>query len=106
MGQKVPIDRPHVHTTDDQEMRLGSYKMLHCGEPLTETVWEELMLGLSTRKYGQAVRELAALYSLEKGAISKHFIEAGRDKLKQMTERRLEKMRLCALLIDAMPFTG
>jgi len=31
--------------------------MFHRGEPLTETVWEKLMLGLSTSKYGQAVRE-------------------------------------------------
>src|SRR5258707_6468003 len=54
MGQKVRVDRPRVRTTDDQEVRLGSYEMFHRGEPLTETVWEKLMLGLSTRKYGQA----------------------------------------------------
>jgi len=57
LGQKVPIQRPRVRTTDDKEVRLGSYEMFHRGEPLTETVWEKLMLGLSTRKYGQAVRE-------------------------------------------------
>ncbi len=90
MGQKVPIDRPRVRTTEDQEVRLGSYEMFHRGEPLTETVWEKLMLGLSTRKYGRAVR----------------FIEASRAKLKDMMERRLDKMRLCALLIDATPFAG
>jgi transposase-like protein len=106
MGQKVPIERPRVRTTDDQEVRLGSYEMFHRGEPLTETVWETLMLGLSTRKYGQAVREFAAAYGLEKSAISEHFIEASREKLKAMMERRLEKMRLCALLIDATPFAG
>ena len=54
MGQKVPIQRPRVRTTDDKEVRLGSYEMFHRGEPLTETVWEKLMLGLSTRKYGEA----------------------------------------------------
>jgi len=106
MGQKVPIERPRVRTTDDQEVRLGSYEMFHRGEPLTETVWEKLMLGLSTRKYGQAVREFAEAYGLEKSAISEHFIEASREKLKAMMERRLEKMRLCALLIDATPFAG
>ena len=106
MGQKVPIERPRVRTTDDQEVRLGSYEMFHRGEPLTETVWEKLMLGLSTRKYGQAVREFAAAYGLEKSAISEHFIEASRERLKAMLERRLEKMRLCALLIDATPFAG
>jgi putative transposase len=106
MGQKVPIQRPRVRTTDDKEVRLGSYEMFHRGEPLTETVWEKLMLGLSTRKYGQAVREFTEAYGLEKSAVSEHFIEASREKLKDMMERRLEKTRICALLIDATPFQG
>jgi len=106
MGQKVPIERPRVRTTDDREVRLGSYEMFHRGEPLTETVWEKLMLGLSTRTYGEAVREFAEAYGLEKSAISEHYIEASRDKLKEMMERRLDKMRLCALVIDATPFAG
>jgi putative transposase len=106
MGQKVPIRRPRVRTTDDKEVRLGSYEMFHRGEPLTETVWEKLMLGLSTRDYGQAVRQFTEAYGLEKSAFSEHFIEASRTKLKTMMERRLEKTRLCALLIDATPFQG
>ena len=85
MGQKVPIERPRVRTTDDQEIRLGSYEMFHRGEPLTETVWEKLMLGLSTRKYGAAVREFREAYGLEKSAISEHFIEASQAKLKVQT---------------------
>ena len=106
MGQKVPVHRPRVRTTDDQEVRSGSYEMFHRGEPLTETVWEKLMLGLSTRKYGQAVRQFSEAYGLEKSAISEHFIEASRTKLKEMMERRLDKLKLCALLIDATPFAG
>ena len=106
MGQKVPIERPRVRTTEDQEVRLGSYELFHRGEPLSETVWEKLMLGLSTRKYGQAVREFSEAYGLEKSAVSEHFIEASRAKLQDLMERRLDKMRLCALLIDATPFEG
>src|SRR5579862_412177 len=106
MGQKVPIQRPRVRTIEDKEVRLGSYEMFHRGEPLTETVWEKLMLGLSTRKYGQAVREFTEAYGLEKSAVSEHFIEASRAKLQEMMERRLDKTRLCALLIDVTPFAG
>jgi len=106
MGQKVPVQRPRVRTLEDKEVRLGSCEMFHRGEPLTETVWEKLMLGLSTRKYGQAVREFTEAYGLEKSAVSEHFIEASRAKLKEMMERKLDKMRLCALLIDATPFEG
>jgi putative transposase len=106
LGQKVPIDRPRVRTTDDREVRLGSYELFHRGEPLTETVWEKLMLGLSTRNYGRAVREFTEAYGLEKSAVSEHFIEASRKKLKELMERRLDKLSLCALLIDATPFEG
>ena len=106
MGQKVPVDRPRVRSLEDREVRLGSYEMFHRGEPLTETVWEKLMLGLSTRKYGEAVREFTEAYGLEKSAVSEHFIEASRTKLKAMMERRLDKKKFCALLIDATPFEG
>jgi len=106
MGQKVPIQRPRVRTTEDKEVRLGSYEMFHRGEPLTETVWEKLMLGLSTRRYGQAVRQFTEAYGLEKSAVSEHFVEASRTKLKELMERRLDKIDLCALLIDATPFEG
>src|SRR5437879_1906436 len=106
MGQKVPVERPRVRSTEDREIRLGSYEMFHRGEPLTETVWEKLMLGLSTRKYGQAVREFSEAYGLEKSAISEHFIEASREKLKAMLERRLEKRRLATVVIDATALAG
>jgi putative transposase len=106
MGQKVPVERPRVRTTEDKEVRLGSYEMFHRGEPLTETVWEKLMLGLSTRRYGPAVRQFTEAYGLEKSAVSEHFVEASRTKLQELMERRLDNMRLCVLLIDATPFEG
>jgi putative transposase len=104
MGQKVAIERPRVRSIEDKEVRLGSYELFHRGEPLTETVWEKLMLGLSTRKYGRAIREFSEAYGIEKSAVSEHFIKASRAKLKQLMERRLDKLRFCALAVDATPF--
>jgi putative transposase len=106
MGQKVPLERPRVRSSEDKEVRLGSYELFHRGEPLNETVWEKLMLGLSTRHYGEAVRQFTEAYGLEKSAVSEHCIEASRAKLQQMMERKLDRLRLCALLIDATPFQG
>ncbi|HEY8670082.1 MAG TPA: transposase, partial [Terriglobales bacterium] len=64
------------------------------------------MLGLTTRKYGEAVRQFTEAYGLEKSAVSEHYIEASRAKLKELMERRLNRMKFCALLIDATPFEG
>ena len=61
----MPIERPWVRS-EEKEVRLGSYELFHRGEPLTETVWEKLMLGLSTRKYGEAVRQFTEAYGLER----------------------------------------
>src|SRR5207245_9628 len=58
------------------------------------------------RTYGRGVRACPGAYGLAKRAIREHFIEASRAKLKDMMERRLDKLRLCALLIDATPFAG
>ena len=35
MGQKLPIERPRVRSSEDREVRLGSYELFHRGEPLT-----------------------------------------------------------------------
>jgi putative transposase len=78
MGQKVPIQRPRVRPTDDREARLGSSEMFHRDEPLTETVWEKLMLGLSTRKYSQAIRQFSDYGLLIKEHLSILLVADGR----------------------------
>ena len=35
-GARDPVKRPRVRTTEDAEVRLGSYEMFHRGEPLTK----------------------------------------------------------------------
>jgi hypothetical protein len=37
--------------------------------------------------------------------VSENFIEASREKVKQLMERPLGELRLCAVLIDGTPFT-
>src|SRR5258708_17197172 len=49
MGQKVPIERPRVRSTEDRGVRLGSYELFHGGEPEPETVWAKLLRSLSKR---------------------------------------------------------
>ena len=62
------------------------------------------MRGLSTRNYGAVVREFQQAYGIEKSAVSENFIEASRGKVKELMERPLGELRLCAVLIDSTPF--
>jgi transposase-like protein len=103
-GQKVPIPRTRLRSKENREVRLGSYEMFQRNGPREASVWDKMMRGLSTRNYEPVVREFANAYGIEKSAVSENFIEASRDKLKQLMERPLGELRLCAVLIDGTPF--
>jgi putative transposase len=103
-GQKVPISRMRVRDKANREVQLGSYELLQRSGPLQAAVWDKMMRGLSTRNYGPVVRDFAKAYGIEKSAVSESFIEASRKKLKELMERPLGQLRLCAVLIDGTPF--
>src|SRR6202795_5155228 len=103
-GQKVPIKRTRLRSGDNREQRLGSYELFQRDGPLQQGVWDKMMRGLSTRNYGAVVKEFQSAYGIEKSAVSENFIEASREKVKQLMERPLGELRLCAVLIDGTPF--
>lgn len=103
-GQKVPIQRTRLRTKDRREQRLGSYELFQRNGPREQGVWDKMMRGLSTRNYGAVVRDFSHAYGIEKSAVSENFIEASREKVKQLLERPLGQLRLCAMLIDGTPF--
>jgi transposase-like protein len=105
-GQKVPIQRTRLRDPSKREVRLGSYELFQRSGPLQDAVWEKMMRGLSTRNYGPVVKEFASAYGVEKSAVSEHFVEASKEKLKALMERPLADRKLCALLIDGTPFKG
>ena len=105
-GQKVPIQRPRLRSDDGHEQSLGSYALFRRSEPLDDAVWDKLMLGLSTRNYSKAVREFAAAYGIEKSAVSEHFVRTSREKLRELLERPLDKLKLCVIYIDGIEFKG
>ena len=50
------------------------------------------------------VKEFQQAYGIEKSAVSENFVEASREKLRELLERPLGELRLCAVLIDGTPF--
>ena len=103
-GQKVPIQKTRLRTPDKREQRLGSYELFQRSGPLQAGVWDKMMRGLSTRNYGAVVKDFHNAYGVEKSAVSENFIAASREKVKQLMERPLGELRLCAVLIDGTPF--
>ena len=95
-----------MRSTDGHERTLGSYELFRRNAALDETVWDKLMLGLSTRNYGKMIRQFAAAYGIEKSAVSEHFIRVSRRKVCELLERDLSPFHFCAIYIDGIEYKG
>jgi putative transposase len=103
-GQKVPLDRPRVRDVRNREVPLGSYEVLQQASLIEDSVWHKIMHGLTTRRYGEVVRELEQAYGIEKSTVSEHFIEASRQRLDKLLARPLGEHAFCAMMIDGTCF--
>ena len=106
-GQRVPIDRPRVRSSQhNREIPLGSYELFHRASLVEETVWQKVMYGLTMRNYKEVVQQFSDAYGLEKSTTSDHFIEASRRKLEELMKRELADVSLTVMLIDGTIFKG
>jgi transposase-like protein len=105
-GQKMGIERPRVRTRTGEEVELDSYGRLQQDGRMQRAVAERIVCGLSTRKYRRAVEATLEGYGIRKSSVSRHFVRATAQQLEQLCERRLEKLKLVALLIDGIEFAG
>jgi putative transposase len=103
-GQKVPLKRPRAREVDGSELRLGSYLRFQHDPQFHPKLWREVMRGLSTRNYGRTVRRFAEAYGIEKSTVSEQFVEASRRKLRELIERSLKDLDLCAVMMDGISF--
>jgi len=105
-GQRVPIHRPRLRSRTSKEVPLGSYEMFQRSSLLGDTVWQKIMLGLTMRSYKEVVQQFADAYGLEKSTTCQHFVQASREKLKQLLERSLAGTAITVMMIDGTIFKG
>lgn len=105
-GQKIPLDRPRVRKRGGGEVELETYRKLQQDGRMQRAVRERLVCGISSRHYGRAVQSVLAGYGIRRSSVSRHFVRATAGELKELGERRLDKLKLAAILIDGIEFGG
>ena len=111
-GRRVPVERPRVRASDGgAEVPMATYAQFADRDPLTKVVMEQMLAGVSTRRFartrepvGRAV--LAAEHSTSKSAVSREFVGRTGEHLRALMARSLADVRLAALMLDGLELKG
>ncbi len=105
-GRRVSAKRPRVRS-QGREVRLPSWELASREDLLTARAFEQMVLGVSTRRYGRSlepVPEEIETRGESKSAVSRRFVRQGEKMLSERLASRLDAFELAALLIDGLHF--
>jgi transposase-like protein len=106
-GQRVAVSRPRARSVDGHELSLPSWGEWSSRDPLTERAMEQMVLGISTRRYARSLEPLpptATARGISKSAVSERFVYGTERKLAELMSRELGSFSFTALLIDGVHF--
>lgn len=103
-GRRVTVRRPRVRD-DGGEVELPSWRELADEDPLTERATEQMLIGVSTRKYARSLESLpsdAAESGTSRSPVSRRFKAATEKQLSKLLESDLSGHPLVAVMIDGI----
>ena len=107
-GRRVAVERPRMRKADGtEEVPLATYEHFGDRDPLTDLVLERIMAGVSARGYERTNEPVgeeaeAEAGSTSKSTISREFVARTRSALGELMSRRLDDVRLAAMMIDGV----
>jgi putative transposase len=109
-GRRVPVTRPRVRAADgSRELSIAAYELFTSTEILGKMAMEQMLAGLSTRRYpvglepvGERVAEKSSATS--KSAVSRRFVAMTETALAELLAADLSGLDLVALMIDGVHF--
>lgn len=106
-GRRVVLRRPRVRSRDGRELKLPSWSAWSARDPLTRRAMEQMLLGVSTRRYARSLETLPPELqqrAIGRSAVSRRFISHTEHKLTQLLSQSLSALELPVLMIDGVHF--
>jgi putative transposase len=111
-GRRVAVERPRVRAADDSgEVPLATYAHFADRDPMTRVVLEQMLAGVSTRRFARTREPVGqdvvnAERSTSKSAVSREFVGRTSEHLQALMSRSLADVRLAALMLDGIELKG
>jgi putative transposase len=104
-GRRLQVQRPRVRSTTGVEAILPSVAAFRERDPLTARMMQQLLVGVSTRRYEASLearpRDRRTRGS-SKSAVSRALVRRTRQRLQEHLTRRLEGLEVVALFVDGV----
>jgi len=102
-GRKVQLRRPRVRSLGGQELALPSWVAMREEDPLHERAFEQMVVGVSTRKYARSLEELPDgrnSRAVSRSSVSRRFVARTREQITRRFSESLEGKDFPVLMID------
>jgi putative transposase len=106
-GRRVSVKRPRARTRAKEEVVLPSWERFSAEDPLTERAVEQMLVGVSTRKYARSLEPVAkdvTTRGTSRSAVSRRFVAATQEQLDTWMATDLGGIDLAAVMIDGLAF--
>ena len=107
--RKLRISKPRLRRKGKgkgSEVEIPAYEAMRTHSRIGGRMLDILMRGVSTRNYREVLPEMAETVGVSKSAISREFIEASENALKELAERRFDEKDILIVYIDGIVFGG
>jgi transposase-like protein len=104
-NRKLRVRKPRLREKgrgEGGEVGVPAYEAMRSDRGLGERMLEILLAGVSTRKYGVVVPEMAETVGISKSSVSRETIEAGERKLRELAERRFDDRDILIIYLDGI----
>lgn len=99
---KAPIIRPRVRTRTGCEVELALYERMQQGSGVE--VMRRLVRGVSCRNYRAVINAIRKGYGVSASSVSRAFVTASEERIRELAERRFAGQRFVAIFIDGVCF--
>ncbi len=104
-GRKVAMEKPRVRSKDNgREVSLSRWNAFAHPHRMEQAISERILRRVSTRDYSGAIDDVCDGYGIDKSSVSRRWKAASGKRLKQLLQRPLDNLSLCAIFIDSKEF--
>jgi transposase-like protein len=106
-GRRVEMERPRARSVGGRELSWPSWRAWSARDPLEQRAIEQMLVGVSTRRYARSLEPLPGdveVLGIGKSVVSERFVVGTGRKLAALLERKLVGRQLIAVMIDGVRF--